>query len=197
MKHMISYFLLLLSCFYNSAIMVNHSVIQQNELVIQDELKNSGSIVVADSLSLYNKSENSGTITTKKLFLNGSFNNSGAVNASTVYATAGCNRFENQGTLTIGKLYLAAYETILKLSLKKQTTIGAVYRGEEFLGGISCKPDWFNNSKSTITITDERGEQHIFTGTQKTLEEILEKALNEKVSVVALITYLQQMTKKG
>ena len=186
--------LILLSTFYTHATMINRSIIQKDELTVQEELNNSGAIAVEHDISLYASANNSGSITAEKLFLNGSFTNTGTLNVTKVFTTADCNRFENQGTLNIEKLYLPAYGTYLKLRLNKQTTIGALYRGQDFLGGISYEPQ---ANRGKITITDELGEQHVFAQTAETLENILEKLLNEKVSVIALITSLQKMTKKS
>ena len=187
---------LLLLSFNAAATMVNRGDISRNNLVVEEPLQNSGSINVANTLSLYDTVENSGTIEAGTILVNDTFKNSasGSVNATTVFIAAGCRALENQGVLVVGSLHLPAYGTRLKLSLNKQTSIGSLYRGEDYLGGISFQPRRSRN-QSTVMITDEQGTKHTFSGTTQNLENVLEKAINEKMNVLALLAYLRSMTR--
>jgi hypothetical protein len=188
-----SIIIILLLNFWCGFAFVNQAYIEQESLVFQEELINYGTISVTNALALYKKSVNEGTIESGKVLVNGAFMNHGTVQASTIYVTAGCTMFENRGVLKVDALYLPVFGTHIKLSLKKQTVIGALYRGQEFLGGITCEPDRFSKHKVIITITDDKGRHYTFSGTQKLLEQVLENALNEKINVIALVAYLQKM----
>ena len=186
----------LLSNFYSYATIINRKLIDQESLTVTEPLNNSGTLHV-DELSLYDTAENNGTIDANMVMVNGNFKNKqqGTVTAHTVFVAAGCNLFENQGALNVQQLNLPLYGTQLKLALNQNTVIGGLFRGDDYLGGISFDPATSRGKTKTVTVVDEHGEIHTFSDTKQNLEKFLEKALNEKVDVTALLAYLRKMTK--
>lgn len=188
-----------MSAFEVTATMVNRGTIEKTNMKVEEPLNNSGTIMVDETLSLYDTTENSGKIEAHTIFVNGQLKNKqkSSLTAMLMFVSASCGLLENQGAFNIQQLHLPAFGTRLKLNLNDRTVIGSLYRGDDYLGGISFEPYWSKNKQGTITITDEQGKKHTFSDTTQNLEKFLEKALNEKVSVVALIAYLRSMTAKS
>lgn len=180
------------------ATIMNHSCIEKTSMTVQEPLVNSGTVSISQQLSLHDTTENSGSIEAETLFVNGMVKNQerASIRASTMFVSASCGLLHNRGTLIVDQLHLPAFGARIKLNLIGLTSIAKLYRGNEYLGGISFIPEWSHTRCSTITITDDNGIPHTFTDTTQNLENFLENALNEKGSATALLAYLRSVTKK-
>lgn len=152
-------------------------VVLQNQTIKQD------SFVVDEALV------NNGDITVSSLLVDADFKNrQGFVTADKVLVTASCNTFENNNVLQVSdSLTFVDPKTVVTMSI--MTRVKALYKGDDYMGGIDC---WFGKkNKGTLTITN-REQTAIFEGSASEITQALNKGLNETSNVTALIAYLRQ-----
>jgi hypothetical protein len=156
---------------------MNHAIIQQTEFAVEENFLNNGDIIV------------------KSLSVDADFKNrDGYVEADKIFVTASCNNFENCNILKVSNnITFADPETRITLSV--MTRINALYKGDDYMGGIDC---WFGKKNlGTLTIINQ-AQKHVFEGSASDVKEALNKGLNKTASVTALIAYLRQfLTQKN
>jgi hypothetical protein len=150
---------------------VNNKVIKQDNLVIDTPFINNGDIEVSTML------------------VDADFKNrDGFVEADKVFVTASCNTFENNNTLHVSD-NLTFVDPKTRIIFSIMTRVNALYKGDDYMGGIDC---WFGKkSTGTLTITNN-GQAYAFEGSAEAVKDALNKGLNTTYNVTALIAYLRQ-----
>lgn len=154
---------------------VNHTIVKQDTFVIDEPLVNNGDIEV------------------KTLLVDADFkNNFGFIKADDVLVTASCDTFENLNVLEVADtMTFADPETHIIFS--HMTRVNALYKGDDYMGGIDC---WFGKKNvGTLTITN-KDKKYVFEGSVSTVKEVLNKGLNKAANVTALIAYVRQYLTK-
>lgn len=156
---------------------INNVVIEQDSFVVDAPLINNGDIKV------------------NTLLVDADFRNKdGYVEADKIFVTASCNNFENNNILQVSD-NLTFVEPKTHITLSHMTRIPALYKGDDYMGGIDC---WFGKKEQgTLTISNH-AHKVVFEGSVKDVKDALNKGLNKTSSVTALIAYLRQfLTQKS
>ena len=151
---------------------VNNKIIKQESFVVDAPLVNNGDIEVSS------------------LLVDADFKNrDGYVEADKVFVTASCNTFENNNILQVSDS-LTFVDPKTRMSFSCMTRIAALYKGDDYMGGIDC---WFGKKTAgTLTIINH-DQAVVFEGSATAVKDALNKGINKTSSVTALIAYLRQV----